>query len=47
MPRVFNWAMVHCPKAASSTVSEGTYDVWGPKEQSDYCEMIEWAGTRD
>jgi predicted acyl esterase len=26
--------------------SEGTYDVWGPKEQMDYCDMIEWSGTQ-
>lgn len=40
------YAYVHADVRGSGK-SEGTYDVWGPKEQSDYCEMIEWAGTRE
>jgi putative CocE/NonD family hydrolase len=39
------YAYVHADVRGSGK-SEGTYDVWGPKEQSDYCEMIEWAGTQ-
>ena len=26
--------------------SEGAYEAWGPTEQSDFCEMVEWAGTQ-
>ena len=40
------YAYVHCDVRGSGK-SEGTYDVWGPKEQMDYYDMIEWAGTRD
>ncbi len=40
------YAYVHCDVRGSGK-SEGTYDVWGPKEQMDYYDMIEWAGTRE
>ncbi len=39
------YAYVHADVRGSGK-SEGSYDVWGPKEQLDYCDMIEWAGTQ-
>ena len=39
------YVYIHCDVRGSGK-SEGTYDVWGPKEQMDYYDMIEWAGTQ-
>jgi uncharacterized protein len=39
------YAYVHADVRGSGK-SEGTYDLWGPREQMDYCELIEWAGTQ-